>query len=132
MSANLQTLLTQAAMYRAAGHQWSEVAKKLNRRTRTCQNWPVKHPALWRAVYNEAQAKRFEQLGNETYTHLTNLLRHSDPQDQCDCRRPANEVLGPGIRAEWDHAHRPGHPAVSQRRGEGHALPVRGPGPRGY
>src|SRR5262245_54977728 len=85
MSQNLKDLLATAAEMRAVGHPWEAVAKEVNRRVKTCQNWPAKHKDLWDPLYRQVQQRRYESTANECHTYLLGLCRDKDPK----VRQPA-------------------------------------------
>ncbi len=87
MSQNLKTLLHIAAEMRAVGHSWQAVAEKLQRKTKTCQSWPIKHRAQWEPLYFEIQKHHFDQINQECKSHMHGLMRSEDPK----LRQKANE-----------------------------------------
>jgi hypothetical protein len=80
VSQNLNTLLAVAAEMRAAGHSWKAVAKAVNRKLHTCQNWPTKFKARWLDLLRAVQARRLEQSAGECHAHLLSLCRNDDPK----------------------------------------------------
>jgi hypothetical protein len=80
MSQNLKDLLATAAEMRAVGHPWEAIAKEVNRKVKTCQNWPAKHKAHWDPLYHAVQLRRFESTSNECHTYLLASCRDKDPK----------------------------------------------------
>ncbi|HJZ91664.1 MAG TPA: hypothetical protein VKE40_12390 [Gemmataceae bacterium] len=114
MSTNIKTLLATAAEIRAVGHPWEAVAKKVNRRAKTCRGWPGKYPTEWQALYRQVEERRFEETSKEAHSYLINLLRHEDPK----VKLKAEEI--------W---HKYGR--VAYGRGGSMVLPPAEPGPAG-
>ena len=84
MSANIKTLLTIAAELRASGHSWEAVAKRVNRKAKTCKAWPRVYAREWQPIYREIQLQRFDQMAQECRDRLRILSRHEDPKIQRD------------------------------------------------
>jgi|SRR5262245_1285573 len=79
----------QAAELRVAGQLWEDVARRLNRRTKTVRDWPHLYPAFWEGVIAQARRDSIAQAGDEARALLRNLMRVTEP----DMRRDAAKKL---------------------------------------
>ena len=78
MSSNLKTLLHIAAEMRAVGHSWQAIAEKVQRKTSTCQNWPIRYRSQWEPLLFQVQKSRFEQIHQECESQMHGLMRSDD------------------------------------------------------
>src|SRR5262245_19574352 len=78
MSSTRKTLLAQAAELRAVGFPWEQVAQKVGRKIKTCQNWPIRYRAEWEELYRSVEDRRYQETCKEAHTHLINLMRDPD------------------------------------------------------
>lgn len=51
----IRTLLKKAALLRAAGMAWADVAAEVKRAESTCRQWPCVHREEWSAMYQAAR-----------------------------------------------------------------------------
>src|SRR4029077_20945559 len=72
------TLLAVAAEMRSGGASWDAVAEKVKRRPKTCQRWPARFRPQWEPLYRDAQARRYDEAGNEALFLLRKHMRDLD------------------------------------------------------
>ena len=72
------TLLRKAAILRASGQTWIEVAKAVGRTDGTCANWPGEYPEVWTRLYAEASAAIWDEAEAEARHVARNLLRSKE------------------------------------------------------
>jgi hypothetical protein len=74
-SQGLLQQLTHAALLRAGGMSWGEVADKLNRKKGTCKHWPGLYPDLWHRLLDVAAEELLEVARAEAVGRLRRALR---------------------------------------------------------
>ena len=78
------TILKSAALYRAGGMTWAQVAAKVNRKVETCEHWPLHYKAVWPALYAEASGQVWDEAEAEARHEARALLRQPDPRVRAD------------------------------------------------
>jgi hypothetical protein len=76
------TLLKSAALHRAGGQTWAQVAKKVNRKVSTCEKWPLEHKDIWPALYAEASALVWDEAEAKARSRAVELLDSDDERIQ--------------------------------------------------
>lgn len=71
----LRTLIGRAAMLRALGASWPQVAVAVDRTESTVKHWPSEHRAIWQAEFQAAGRSVSAEAGAEAMTVLRNQLR---------------------------------------------------------
>jgi len=77
-SRQIEALLQTAAVLRAHGQTWAQVAPEVNREEKTCRDWPSKHRELWTQLYTEASTKVWDEAEAEARHVQRQLLRSTD------------------------------------------------------
>ena len=77
-SRQIEALLQTAAVLRAHGQTWAQVAAEVNREEKTCRDWPSKHRDLWTQLYAEASTKVWDEAEAEARLVQRQLLRSGD------------------------------------------------------
>jgi hypothetical protein len=74
--------MSAAAVLRACGANWAQVAAQLGRARGTCQNWPGRYPADWEAMFTSAERTFVRELTAECRSTLRKHLRAKELRDQ--------------------------------------------------
>jgi hypothetical protein len=82
MTNQLEVLMEQAAVMRAAGSSWKSIAAALGRDVDTVQHWPQRYPEQWSRYYRAARSDLLGEAYGESITTLRMLMRSEDERSK--------------------------------------------------
>jgi len=82
MTNQLEVLMEQAAVMRAAGSSWKSIAAALGRDIDTVQHWPQRYPEQWWRYYRAARRDLLGEAYGESITTLRVLMRSEDERSR--------------------------------------------------
>lgn len=79
MTQQTEVLLRKAALLRAGGMPWKQVAVECNRKLNAIEKWPGRYPVEWVAAFNQARADVIDEAEAEAMRVLRGELRGDEP-----------------------------------------------------
>lgn len=75
------TLIKRAALLRAAGASWGDVAKQVDREASTVRGWPCKHREMWNEAYTDAVGSILANIEPEAISYQLQLINEARESD---------------------------------------------------
>lgn len=79
--------IRKAAEFRAAGHSWEIVGKRLRRTAAIVIHWPEQYPEIWKDAYEQARRTILAEAEAEAICVLRLQLRAEDQKIRLDAAR---------------------------------------------